>query len=937
MANRSYAVKLGLDIREIGPKAKTAAGQLKQVGARGLDWVGRNEQGINQLSGGLARFGTAAVLASGVAIKKFADFDQSMSNVAATGEDARGSIDQLRQAALDAGAETAFSATEAAGAIEELAKAGVSASDILNGGLDGALDLAAAGGLEVGEAAEIAASAMTQFGLKGQDVTHIADLLAAGAGKAQGDVHDLGMALSQVGLVANQAGLTIEETTGGLAAFASAGLLGSDAGTSFKTMLQRLVAPSGEAQTKMDELGISAFDAQGEFVGLAAFAGDLQGALKDLTPEQRNAALATIFGSDAIRAASVIYNEGEAGIREWIAAVDDQGYAAEVAALRMDNLKGDIEAFLGSLETAFIGMGEGANGPLRELVQGATDVVNAFNDLPGPVKSALLAIVGGGGLVALGVAGVGKLLIGINNTREAIQSLGLSGTDSAGKLGKLRLALGALAAGGAAVLLFQQLDSAIQNLGRSTDAYVIGAGSADKALADFANGGTGRIKALVGQVDNINGVNQSFGRMVGILDTLGDTEEDFKLVSDGLARMVQAGDEVSAKKIFENIREQLINAGASAEDVDRAFASYRDAVEGASVAQDDAAGTAETMGGAVEDATPPIEDATTALEDYLTALRSATDPVFALNDALSNVGEAQTAYNDAVDEFGAGSSEAQQAGFDLADAVSTLEAAAIDGDLSFDAFESKLSSWVDQGLISGEVADDIRTRVEGLRGAAEDYSGNYRSKIEETGTEAVEQRVRRVRGKLDEYSQVNARARVGARDQATGVISNATKHMKLWSKRRNNATVGVNDRASDGLSHIFRLISSIKSKSVTITANYKQTGVIPKASGGQIFNGQPLLVGEQGPELITAKADGWVHTAPETERIYSSMPSRMVPSGSASPSTVPGVSPEDIRAALDGMTFRADGRGFLELVTSDLRQFGRKVDEANRTNERYGR
>src|SRR5690606_24399285 len=120
----------------------------------------------------IGKVGLGVTALAGLAVKKFADFDQAMSSVAATGEDARKSIDRLRQASIDAGADTAFSATEAAGAVEELAKAGVSASDLLGGGLAGSLDLAAAGGLGVAEAAEYASIAMTQFKLSGQDVTH---------------------------------------------------------------------------------------------------------------------------------------------------------------------------------------------------------------------------------------------------------------------------------------------------------------------------------------------------------------------------------------------------------------------------------------------------------------------------------------------------------------------------------------------------------------------------------------------------------------------------------------------------------------------------------------------------------------------------------------------------------------------------------------------
>ena len=147
------------------------------------------------------------------------------------------------------GADTKFSASEAAGAIEQLAKAGVSTRDILDGGLTGSLNLAAAGSIDVGEAAETAASAMTQFGLSGSDVTHVADLLAAGAGKAQGGVTDLAYALKYAGVPAHALGVSIEETTGVLAEFASAGILGEQAGTTLRSMLLSLSAPTTRAKS----------------------------------------------------------------------------------------------------------------------------------------------------------------------------------------------------------------------------------------------------------------------------------------------------------------------------------------------------------------------------------------------------------------------------------------------------------------------------------------------------------------------------------------------------------------------------------------------------------------------------------------------------------------------------------------------------------------
>src|SRR5699024_6183113 len=140
------------------------------------------------------------------------------------------------------------------------------------------------------------------------------DLLAAGAGKAQGGVQDLGAALNQSGLVAAQMGLSLEETVGSLTAFASAGLVCSDAGTSFRAMLLRLANPTGKSAKLMDELGISVYNAQGEFIGMEALAGVLQDRLGGLSQEQRNAALATIFGQDAIRTSAILYEQGAEGV-----------------------------------------------------------------------------------------------------------------------------------------------------------------------------------------------------------------------------------------------------------------------------------------------------------------------------------------------------------------------------------------------------------------------------------------------------------------------------------------------------------------------------------------------------------------------------------------------------------------------------------------------
>jgi len=333
-------------------------------------------EAATKIGQGFLAIGAVAAVGIGIAVAKFTEFDQAMSNVKAATQETAENMGALRDAALDAGAKTAYSATQAAGAIEELGKNGLTTTQILNGGLNGALSLAAAGQLDVSRAAEVAAVSMKQFGLSGESIPHIADLMAAGAGKAAGDVEDMAQALAQAGLVANGAGLSIEDTTGVLAAFADQGLKGSDAGTAMKSMLQALVPTSKEASETMHEMGVSAYDAGGQFVGITNFAGQYQTAMRKLTPELQATNSKIIFGSDAVRASNVLFQLGADGIKKYIDQTNDSGYAAKVAADRLNNLAGDVEALGGSFDTYLIKSGSGANDVLRTTVQTLTGLIN---------------------------------------------------------------------------------------------------------------------------------------------------------------------------------------------------------------------------------------------------------------------------------------------------------------------------------------------------------------------------------------------------------------------------------------------------------------------------------------------------------------------------------------------------------------------------------
>lgn len=392
--NRNITVRLLADTSNFTAGMAKVSGESQKT-ATTMEAAGGKSKLITT---GIAAAGVAATALGVAAVRMAADFDASMSTVQANTGASADEMNQLCQAAIDAGADTIYSATESADAINELGKAGLSTSDILSGGLSGALNLAASDGMAVGDAAELMATTLKQFNLTGAESTQVADALAAGAGKAVGSAHDLGLALNQAGLVANSMGVSMQETTGTLAAFANAGMIGSDAGTSLKTMLQRLASPTDKAQTLMDELGINVYDANGKFIGLAGAAGQLQNGLSGLSQQERNAALNTIFGADAVRAANVLYEQGAEGIDDWTKAVSQSGYAADLAAKKNDNLKGDLENLSGSFESLMISLGEGGQGPLRSLVQTLDTLVDGFASLPAPVQQSIVlmaALVGG--------------------------------------------------------------------------------------------------------------------------------------------------------------------------------------------------------------------------------------------------------------------------------------------------------------------------------------------------------------------------------------------------------------------------------------------------------------------------------------------------------------------------------------------------------------
>ncbi|MFF1875996.1 phage tail tape measure protein, partial [Kitasatospora herbaricolor] len=265
---------LGKKQDQAGQKARQAAKDTEGLGRSqssttnatktlGQELTGMSDKGksaAKEVGVAFLGIGAAVSVVVGAAVKNFGDLDAELAQVRTLSGASADEMGQLSEAALTAGQNIGLTANEVANAETELVKAGVGVAEQMGGALPGALNLAAAGQIDVAKSTQIAAVAMTQFHLAGKDVPHLADLLAAGADKALGGVDELGQALNQSGLVASQFGLTVEDTVGTLSAFANAGLLGSDAGTSFKTMLLSLASPSAQATALMKKYNLEAYD-----------------------------------------------------------------------------------------------------------------------------------------------------------------------------------------------------------------------------------------------------------------------------------------------------------------------------------------------------------------------------------------------------------------------------------------------------------------------------------------------------------------------------------------------------------------------------------------------------------------------------------------------------------------------------------------------------
>lgn len=420
--------RIEIDASGVGRGLKDANDQLGQIETRAKN------SGTQMILAGGAMLTAAGTIAGGFAyaINTAADFEQRLSAVKAVSGATAEEMELLSDKALQLGADTAFSASESASAIEELVKAGLSVEDVLNGAADATVNLAAAGEIDLVSAATIASNAMNAFGLSAEELPKVADLIAGAANASAIDVGEFGMSMQQSAAVANLAGLSFDDLAVAIAAMGNAGIRGSDAGTSLKTFLQNLQPVTEKQIDLFKELGIVTADGTNQFYDqagslkpLSEVADVLASSLDGMTDAQKQMALETMFGSDAIRAAAVIADTGAEGFDELAAAMGKVS-AEEVAETRLDNLKGSMEQLSGAAETLLIKIGQPLAESFRVWVDRLTEAVNWVSNLDEDSLGLLVTIAK---MVTAFLGSVGSILVvvgSIQKLRVALTTLGLA-------------------------------------------------------------------------------------------------------------------------------------------------------------------------------------------------------------------------------------------------------------------------------------------------------------------------------------------------------------------------------------------------------------------------------------------------------------------------------------------------------------------------------
>lgn len=480
-------VKLGMDLSEFSKGVQDAK--------RTLDSVGRE---FTSLGTSLSLSLTAPLAAiAGFAVKSSAGFESAMNKVEGLLKDFsnnspsylstfKGEMDSLSKLAIKLGADTQFSAKQAADAMGELAAAGFTSTQILKG-MEGVLSLAAVGQMKLAEAAEIAAAVVGGFGISAEHISKVADVLAKASSVSAASVQDLGYAFKYIGPVAKAAGVSFNEVAGALSILANAGIKGESAGTALRNLFQDILKPSTQAQEVMDKLGVKINDATGKLKPLADILDEFN--KKGLTLTEGFKIWGARF-SDVIP----LLQKGGDELRKMTAEMEkSEGSAKKMADTFRRGLAGMWEEFTGSLETLGISIGKLMQPAVEPIIKWMTQMANKLMEMAtefGKLDPWIQGFVGA--LVAIPAA-IGPVLLAIGGVSSGLGALAGAFSHGVSAIGSFASGIGSLINGVAG------LPAMISNITLAVQSGMVGALTmAEKALLGLGYAAAGAAAIFAG-------------------------------------------------------------------------------------------------------------------------------------------------------------------------------------------------------------------------------------------------------------------------------------------------------------------------------------------------------------------------------------------------------------------------------------------------------
>nr|WP_272908894.1 phage tail tape measure protein [Nitrospina gracilis] len=347
----------------------------------------------------------------GGAIAQAADFEQQIANVRAVSQASEDDMHRLRDAALDMGAKSSFSASQAAEAQLFLAQSGQKTQEIIES-LPGVMALAASQQVDLGFATQATTAALSQFNLAAADAERVANVFAAAASNSKATVDALAFALRQAGPVANALGFSLEATTAAVNLLLNAGFRGEQAGTILRGALSSLLNPSKEAAEVMAKLGLNIQDADGKTRPFVDIIDQLQRSGIQAADAMK------IFGQEAGPGMLALIAQGSQALADMELMITGTNEAARQAEARLQTLQGQLKLLFSALERIFIDIGSTFIPPLKLLVQALTALADIFNSFPGPLK-AFIAVLAAATTGLTLFAGAGFFVLSMLPSMEA--------------------------------------------------------------------------------------------------------------------------------------------------------------------------------------------------------------------------------------------------------------------------------------------------------------------------------------------------------------------------------------------------------------------------------------------------------------------------------------------------------------------------------------